>query len=405
MRSGDGLLVRIRARAGAFSIARLRTIASVAARFGSGEIDLTSRGNLQLRGILDETYEATLSELDAAALIDQSSAAEAVRNVVVDALSGVDPSRANVRNPALALEDVLVRDPRLWSLPGKFGFSFSGNAAPRVGGRAADIMITSEGDRFAVCLDGAADVVCDVPRNEIIEAAQHLALVFLELRKNDLSFGRMRDSVARIGAAPIFAMAGLRAKSSLPALAEASLAPVGMLGQEGEVFGVGIGLTFGRIVADQLDALCDAASAAELDDVHTSPERVLVFPVRDRERGAALLEAASSIGLITMASDARLAMDVCPGAPACGNASTATRNDALRLAKAFSGSMRGYSWHVSGCEKGCARRGNADFTLVARRGHYDVIAHGGPGDPVAIAGVEPDGVASAIVRFIAEHAS
>ncbi|MET0407687.1 MAG: precorrin-3B synthase, partial [Hyphomicrobium sp.] len=57
MRSGDGLLVRIRPRAGAFSLSALSTIAEVAAGFGSGEIDLTNRGNLQIRGISETTFE------------------------------------------------------------------------------------------------------------------------------------------------------------------------------------------------------------------------------------------------------------------------------------------------------------------------------------------------------------
>ena len=124
-----------------FSLSALRAIATTAGRFGSGEIDLTNRANLQLRGVSDDTYEAALRSLDAAGLIDQSAASEAVRNVVVDPLSGIDPSRADVRGLAATFETALGEDQRLWALPGKFGFSFSGSPAPRIGGRAADIMI------------------------------------------------------------------------------------------------------------------------------------------------------------------------------------------------------------------------------------------------------------------------
>ena len=68
-----------------------------AARFGSGEIDLTNRGNLQLRGVSEETYPEALAALDAAGLIDAEAGAEAVRNIVVDPLSGLDPARADIR--------------------------------------------------------------------------------------------------------------------------------------------------------------------------------------------------------------------------------------------------------------------------------------------------------------------
>ena len=51
-------------------MAALLTIAETAERFGSGEIDLTNRGNLQLRGVSAETYPEALAALDAAGLID-----------------------------------------------------------------------------------------------------------------------------------------------------------------------------------------------------------------------------------------------------------------------------------------------------------------------------------------------
>ncbi len=304
------------AAAGVFSISALRAIAATATRFGSGEIDLTNRGNLQLRGVSDDTHGNALAALSDTGLIDQSAEVEAVRNVVIDPLSGIDPARADIRELAADLETALVEDQRFASLPGKFGFSFSGTAESRVGGRGADIMIAAEGDHFKVCVDGAAEVVCKVSSNDLVAAAEHLTLVFLELRENDSSLRRMRDAVVRIGALTIFAMAGLRASGSSVMGLDVGLVPVGLLAHEEKVFGVGIGLPFGRVVADRLDALCKAAMAeGVISDVHTSPERVLVFPTRDGNGGGALLEAANDLGLITSASDVRLAMDVCPGSP------------------------------------------------------------------------------------------
>ena len=87
---------------------RFVAIAETAARFGSGEIDLTNRGNLQLRGVSEETYPEALAALDAAGLIDAEAGAEAVRNVVVDPLSGLDPARADIRKTPPQLEHVLV---------------------------------------------------------------------------------------------------------------------------------------------------------------------------------------------------------------------------------------------------------------------------------------------------------
>ncbi|CAA2137455.1 precorrin-3B synthase [Hyphomicrobium sp. ghe19] len=409
MRSGDGLLVRVRPRAGAFTLSALHAVAETAKHFGSGEIDLTNRGNLQLRGVSNEGYDAAIDALRAACLIDETAAIEAVRNVVVDPLSSIDPARSYVRALAAAFEGIVVDDARLWALPGKFGVSFSGTSEPRVGGRAADIMIASDGDRFAVFLDGAAEVSCAVSEDNLLTAVRRLLLAFLDLAANDPSVRRMRDAVAAHGAPMIFAKAEVHATQSRGNGGIDPPPPVGLLARGEQVFGVGIGLPFGRIVADQLDRLCEAA-AAKLNDVFTSPQRILVFPVNDHARAEAFMKVADDIGLITAGSDVRLAMDVCPGSPGCKNATTDTRGDAQRLVDGLNGSLSGYTVHVSGCEKGCARRSSADFTLVAREGRYDLIRNGSPqlagvGALVALAEVEPGDIGNAVSRFIMESAS
>ena len=51
MQSGDGLIVRLRPRAGAFALDDLMAVADISVRHGNGLIDLTRRANLQLRGV------------------------------------------------------------------------------------------------------------------------------------------------------------------------------------------------------------------------------------------------------------------------------------------------------------------------------------------------------------------
>jgi precorrin-3B synthase len=64
----------------------------------------------------------------------------------------------------------------------------------------------------------------------------------------------------------------------------------------------------------------------------------------------------------------------CPGAPACGQGQVETRT----IARALAGKVG--SLHVSGCAKGCARRGVSDVTLVGREGRFDLVRRGGAGD-------------------------
>jgi precorrin-3B synthase len=51
MESGDGLIVRVRPQCGTFTLDELVVLAEAAQRFGNGQIDLTRRANLQIRGV------------------------------------------------------------------------------------------------------------------------------------------------------------------------------------------------------------------------------------------------------------------------------------------------------------------------------------------------------------------
>lgn len=405
MQSGDGLILRVRPRVGTLRLADLLTIAKVAAEFGSGEIDLTNRGNLQLRGLTTASHSQALVTLSETGLIDPDEGAEAIRNIIVDPLSGVDPARADVQPLAAALEEILLTNSMFWQLPAKFGWSFSGTRDARVGDRATDIMVSSIApDTYAVFLDGAAEIGVRLPSNHVVEAVTRLAAVFLELRIRDQSISRMKDAVARSGSATIYTAAGLESEM-LPAVAPDSLPvpPVGAHKHSGQIFAVGVGLPFGRIDAHQLQDLC-AASQARAGVVRMSPQRVLVFPVADDTRRHEVLTEAERLGLITEPDDPRLFFDVCPGSHGCANATTDTRQDARRLADRLRSQALLPSVHVSGCEKGCARRGAAALTLVARDGRYDLICDDGPAGRVALAAVSPADIESAVARYLIEHA-
>jgi precorrin-3B synthase len=404
MQSGDGLLLRIRPRLGTFDIAALKTIARVASEFGSGQIDLTNRANLQLRGLTAKSHQQALSLLDEARLIDDDPDAEAVRNVVVDPLSGIDPVRADVRSFAHELESILSTARGFRHLPGKFGFSFSGSEDPHIGGRSTDIMVSvTSPDRFSIRLDDNISVAAVLSPDKVTAAITHLASVFLELRASDPAIGRMRDAVGRRGSAMIYAAAGLGSSMLAPVSHPRSDSPpVGMMGHSDRVYAAGVGLPFGRIDSDQLESLCALAAALKRDTVRMSPQRTLVFPVDGESQATAILREAERLSLIAKPNDLRLFFDVCPGSPACTNATTETRSDARRIAEALVGQALS-SVHISGCEKGCARHGAAALTLVARHGRYDLICNDGPDGPVTLTGISPAEIDAAVARFVIEQ--
>ena len=70
MQSGDGLVVRIRPRAGRLTPDQARGIARLAALHGNGLIDLSNRANVQLRGVTEASHPALIDGLRALDLID-----------------------------------------------------------------------------------------------------------------------------------------------------------------------------------------------------------------------------------------------------------------------------------------------------------------------------------------------
>ncbi len=76
MTTGDGLLVRVRPRLGRLSRKRMLALCEAAETFGSGLIELTSRANLQLRGVSEATWPGLMDFLVEHGLVDSEPEAE-----------------------------------------------------------------------------------------------------------------------------------------------------------------------------------------------------------------------------------------------------------------------------------------------------------------------------------------
>jgi sulfite reductase beta subunit-like hemoprotein len=160
MESGDGLIVRIRPRCASVCLEAMRGIAEAAATHGNGHIDLTRRANLQIRGVSAATLGPLTDALRTLGLLDGGPEAEAVRNILVSPLAGIDPSEAlDMRPIALELVDMLAAEPETWALPGKFAFVLDGGGRLPLSGERADLRLLAirvDGETLvAIGIDGA----------------------------------------------------------------------------------------------------------------------------------------------------------------------------------------------------------------------------------------------------------
>lgn len=407
MPAKDGLLARLRISGATLPAQGLRRIASAGRAHGSGFFDLTSRANLQIRGVSPQSLPPLLEDLDALGLIDATFAAEQVRNVLVNPLAGLE-ALEDIRPIAAALEAKLSEDQALHALPAKFGFLLDDGVALPLDSVPADIRFRhlADGHDFAVALGGTAARaiflgVC--AKDEIMRVALKLAHNFLRLGAElPQDPPRMRDLLLAIGLDRLAVETGLRQTPTypLPPIAETDPSPIGVLRIGEEAFCFGAGAAFGRISSSMLEAAADAAEKFGSGEVRLSPWRALILPGVKAGNAEKLHLFLGSHEFITAPEDHRLAVAACGGLPACTSATTDTQADALTLSDLARRLQKtGIALHLSGCDKGCARPAATAYTLVGQAGLYDLILNGTPANGIRAA----RGLSLAQARMLLEN--
>jgi len=432
METGDGLLVRVRASGGRLSLDQAAAIADAALVCGNGVIGLSSRANIQIRGVSQRSLPELHVRLADAALLDADPEVERLRNIVASPLSDIDPDAAFDLAPCVAaLEARLAEDESLRPLPAKFGFVLDASGRLPLGDIEADIRFEAlpETPRaFAVylCGDDARAAMC--AQKDVGDVAAQLGRAFLLFsgkvgarssswppfhvrQAGTLADGwrdprneprrRMHALVATVGAPAIFVAAGLEAKPRLRSPKRALLGDaLGTHENNGAVV-VGAAAPFGHIHAENLKVLVARARDAGAANVRLAPWRTFFVTGLERAAAASFSAACEDLGFITDASDARLRIVACSGAPACLHANRPVREDSARLARVLP-EGDGVLLHVSGCKKGCARPYPTAATLVATEAGYELVVNGKPSDAPTVSGLSADAAEAWLAREVAK---
>ncbi|WP_134680505.1 hypothetical protein [Paracoccus ravus] len=367
MMAGDGLVLRIQPPMGQLTPRQAQGLADLADAHATGSIELTSRANLQLRGIAGSGHDALLMALEGLGLIAGDAAAEGRRNFVLNPFRRTDEAD---RVAALISEG--LTSPRFASLPSKFGFALDCAPQRHLAQISADIRIEAGGAGLILRADGCPTGL-PVP-DAACAAARALDLCAWFIASGGVGAdgrGRMRRHLAGGAALP----EGLRG-DELPRPSAAKAVP-GRIGG-----GICVAAAFGILSAADLRAL--AQSGANV--LRITPWRMIFLP----DRAALGLK---SSALIRDPHDPILRVWACTGAPGCPQASVETRS----LARALAGWLPPrVHLHVAGCAKGCAHPAPAGLTLVGRDGRFDLIRDGAAGDAPQIRGV----VSAEVHRFL-----
>ncbi|MEJ5151958.1 precorrin-3B synthase [Comamonas sp. MYb396] len=361
MASGDGLVVRVRPPLGRLSAAQALRLAELASEHGAGLLELTSRANIQLRGVAPNQHGALLAALAAQGLLDGDARQEQLRNLVIDPLSQPADGVLALAEP---LQQALLADTALEGLPAKFGVSLASGRHGGLAEVAADVQLVR---------DGAQGWLLQVPGYPIawqadtpllsVQAALALARWCAAQARARRAAGEhpgrlpqlLRQAQAKPGAQPPLALpAGLHeAPPYLPAASQPK--PGWQCG-----LGLLVAAPLGRVAASALARLARSG----IMGLRLTPWRMLLVEglAPQGMPGAGLNEHEH---WICDPQDARLRVSACSGAPGCRQALAPTQDLALALAPHV---PEGAHLHVSGCSKGCARQLPASVTLVAQAG-------------------------------------
>ncbi|WP_288588684.1 nitrite reductase [uncultured Methylobacterium sp.] len=406
MPTGDGLLVRLHPVSGRLSAEQVRAAARAAREGGNGLLDVTARGNLQIRGVTAESHGRVVGILAAAGLGDARHDGGPQRLTLDAPLAGADALAVVAAVEAIGRE--------VAGLPAKTLVAVE-DAAGGLGPVEADVWVRVAPDaegRLTSMSPYRARVFSfssPRPRGEEMRTGRRAVSEGVE----DTLFPALQLAIATPAAplwlAPVpgpaalavlrtllqgLAASGARRMRALPEAERDALLdglPWGDAPPAGTVPPAGLHgrtllaeLPFGRGDAALLDHLAGWSERYGDGHLALTPGRGIALTAQDESSAARLRDEAASAGLIVDPADPRRAVAACPGAPACASGGTPAQGDAPRLAAAFAALARqGATAHVSGCPKGCAHPGPAALTLVGRPdGRYGVVLDGHAGsDP------------------------
>ena len=330
-------MVRLRLPGGRISAGALRRLAELAAAYGNGILQLTSRAGVQLRGLPDPLPDAFVDAVVAVGVLPTVSH-ERVRNIVASPLTGLAGGRADVGPLTAALDAGLVAAPALAELPGRFLFVLDDGRGDVVD-LTFDLGYQAGGPDGGHVLVGSPERGLPVRTADVVPTLLRLALAFAAARTDTgawhvAELPAWTDSLGLVPVTPVRGSATTQ------------------LGRVGSVASVSVPLA--RLTLEQARLVEAVVSGGP---VVITPWRGLVLP-----GAAGRLADLAAAGFVTDDDTAWAQVSACVGAPFCSRARIDTTEIAEALVAAGGPLPR---THVSGCERRCGAPTGDHRDLVA----------------------------------------
>ena len=420
----DSFMIRLRVPACEISANQCHSLARLASELGNGRIDITTRGNLQLREFKPRDIVRVLTRVQDLGLTSRGAGADNIRNVTASPDSGFAIDELlDVRPYAKALHHYILNHRDLYGLPRKFNVAFDSGGSMSVAADTNDIgfiatrVTTSSisnlkseisnppepGVYFRVQLGGitghkdfARDTGLLVKPSEAVALAVAMIRVFAENgSRTDRKKARLKYLLEKWGVEKFLAETARKLAFPLASFPLTACEPrrpvekhswIGVRRQaQRGLNSVGVGIPVGQMSSKQVHALADLATHYGRGELRLTVWQNLLIPHVPDAFVETVSRAARRLGFFTEASSAAGGIVACTGSRGCKYAAADTKAHAVALLKHLQQNVSlsaPANIHFTGCPHSCAQHYCGDIGLVGAKlsdgsEAYHVVLGGG----------------------------
>ncbi|BAC89498.1 ferredoxin--nitrite reductase [Gloeobacter violaceus] len=390
-------MVRLRVPGGILSSEQLRVVGGILAEFSDvKQLDITTRQNLEMRGLRIEDSVSIQERLEAVGLTTVQSGMDNVRNIVGSPVAGIDPDELiDVRPLVQQMQDLITEGGRgsfaFSNLPRKFNISITGDRENSAHAEINDIGFIparrEERIGFNVLVGGVLNsqrATPALPLDAFVLPEQVAPLCAAVLRIYSDHGPREARTRARLiylledwGISKFRAAVEADLGFALPPAAHEEFIDydkrdhVGVWPQKqaGYCF-VGLHVPIGRLWAHQALEVADLAEVYGQGEVRLTVEQSFLIPHVAEEKLEALLVEPLLAVFSPEPNPLLRGLVSCTGAQFCNLAIIETKERALKLAHVLASELdlpQPVRIHWSGCPNSCGQPQIGDIGLIGTR--------------------------------------
>uniref|UniRef100_B8HKN7 Ferredoxin--nitrite reductase n=1 Tax=Cyanothece sp. (strain PCC 7425 / ATCC 29141) TaxID=395961 RepID=B8HKN7_CYAP4 len=390
-------MMRLRTPAGILTSHKLRVLAEIVQQYGDdGNADITTRQNLQLRGIRIEDTPDIFVRLAEAGMTSVQSGMDNVRNITASPVAGLDAGELiDVRDLVQQLQDMITNNgagnPEFTNLPRKFNIAIEGGRDNAVHAEINDIAFVpafrEEQLGFNVLVGGffsAKRCEAAIPLNAWVmpDRVVPLCRAILEVyREHGLRANRQKSRLMWLIDA--WGMERFRAAVEVqlgePLLSAAPTHAmdwerrdhIGIYAQkQSGLYYAGLHIPVGRLYAADMFELARLAETYGSGEMRLTVEQNLIIPNIPEVRLPYFLQESLLQKFPVHPKLLSRSLVSCTGAQFCNFALIETKNRALQMVRELEDELvvpRAVRMHWTGCPNSCGQPQVADIGLMGTK--------------------------------------